>query len=97
MTGLVTFLAGGGTALGGVLLGRFLPARRGPRPVEARCGCGHHHSFHDPATGQCHGTDRRILYSSGGADLGYRDVPCTCRQYTGPQPLPEYFAPEITS
>jgi hypothetical protein len=22
-------------------------------------------------------------------------VPCTCQRYVGPQPMPEYFAPEI--
>lgn len=40
-----------------LLLGRLLPERRAlkasgsPEPV---CGCKHHHSFHDPKTGQCH-------------------------------------------
>jgi hypothetical protein len=75
----------------GILLGRFLPNRRkGPRPlapVEPFCGCDHHRSFHDPQTGQCHGL----------MDGDPLKVPCTCRQYSGPVPLPEFYAPEVTS
>lgn len=95
-------LTGGIVAVGAFLAGQWLPhpGRRkvkAPKPVQPICGCTHHHSFHDPKTGECHGTFRRRLYGSSGADLGLRDNPCTCRQYTGPQPLPEVYAPEITS
>ena len=73
----------------GVLLGRFLPNRRkGPKvkPVKPVCGCDHHHSYHDPATGECHG---RVYVGMG----AYEN--CTCKQYSGPVPMPEYYAPEI--
>lgn len=80
----------------GVLLGRFLPNRRkGPKPakpVEPVCGCDHHHSYHDPGTGKCHGRKEIGYWSSQ-----YHYENCTCRQYSGPQPMPEFYAPEITS
>lgn len=79
----------------GVLLGRFLPNRRkGPKPPpEPVCGCGHHHGFHDPRTGQCHSMMK--VPGSGSRDSYH--TKCTCRVYSGPVPLPEYFAPEVTS
>jgi hypothetical protein len=82
-------LEGAVIAVGAFLAGQWLPRprlRRGalkpPRPV---CGCGHHRSFHDPATGECR------------APVPGKVMPCTCKQYSGPVPLPEYYAPEITS
>ena len=92
MTGL-EFAA---VALAGVLLGRFLPNRRkGPKPqkpVEPLCGCDHHHSYHDPKTGECHGRNQIGYWASQ-----YHYEPCTCRQYSGPVPVPEFYAPEVTS
>lgn len=97
--GAELMLTGSAISAGFFLLGWFLGGRRrpaaraGPKPV---CGCTHHHSFHDPATGVCHGTKRRAKYDeTTGADLGYHEIPCTCRQYSGPVPLPEFYAPEI--
>lgn len=88
-------------ALAGVLLGRFLPNRRKepkpPKPVEAICGCEHHHSFHDPQTGRCSATvpvarPRQDTY----VPVSYDHRPCACRQYSGPVPMPEYYAQEVT-
>lgn len=86
-------LEGALIALAGVLVGRFLPGRRRapkpPKPVEPRCGCGHHRSYHRDG-GKCsYNVDR---YST--ARGTYRDT-CSCGQYVGPEPLPEFFAPEI--
>ena len=85
----------------GVLLGRFLPNRRkGPKPPpEPVCGCGHHHGFHDPATGECHSLTRGepVKYNTYQEPMAYAQVQCPCRTYSGPIPLPEYFAPEVTS
>jgi hypothetical protein len=93
MTGL-EFAA---VALIGVLIGRFLPNRRKgpkpPKPVEPVCGCGHHHSHHDPATGKCH----NLMKVPGSASRDSYHTACTCKQYSGPQPMPEFFAPEVTA
>ena len=76
----------------GILLGRFLPARRkGPKAVKPVCGCTHHHSYHDRQTGRCGHTERIYL---GNGCYGQPDT-CTCKQYSGPQPMPEFYAPEI--
>ena len=78
-----------GIAIGWVL--RSLPARRkGPKPIEAVCGCAHHHSMHDPESGACNAAVRVSHY--GGS---YTHEPCGCLRYSGPLPLPEYYAPEI--
>jgi hypothetical protein len=80
LEGALIALAGAGF---GILIGRLLPLRR--QRDHARgpvCGCGHHFSHHDPAMGDC----RKL---SWGGDK------CTCRRYSGPEPLPEYYAPEI--
>lgn len=61
-------------------------------PHSPTCGCGHHHSMHDPETNECHGAtkEHRYHYDREGRWVnGY--VPCTCRQYSGPEPLPQYF------
>ena len=91
----------------GLLLGRFLPNRRKApkppkpaRPVRPVCGCGHHHSFHDPKTGECHGQVRGEptefdRYPSR-SPVAWAQVQCSCRQYSGPVPMPEFFAAEIT-
>jgi hypothetical protein len=82
-------LEGAVIAVGAFLAGQWLPRprlRRGaPKPPKPVCGCTHHHSFHAPATGECH------------APVHGKVMPCACKQYSGPQPLPEYYAPEITS
>jgi len=67
-------------------------ALRGPEPV---CGCTHHLSFHDGATGQCHGV---VKARAAAAGEEHKEAPmCTCRRYVGPEPLGGYFVPEITS
>ena len=88
MTGL-EFAA---VALIGVLIGRFLPNRRkGPKPVQPVCGCEHHHSFHDGQTGRCGHVERVYL---GSGVYGHGDA-CSCKRYSGPEPVPEFYAPEI--
>lgn len=92
---MVELIDGTVIALTGVLVGRFLPARRkrsGLKDVKPVCGCGHHQSFHDPNTGGCHSMMR--VPNSMSRDSYY--TTCTCRQYSGPEPLPEVYAPEIT-
>jgi hypothetical protein len=85
----------------GILIGialRSLPARRkDPEPVEAVCGCTHHHSMHDPRTGACNAGVRVARYSANGAQTGYGHRPCACVRYSGPEPIPLLYAPEIAT
>jgi hypothetical protein len=78
--------------LAGILVGRFAPARRRkpkpPKPAKPICGCGHHLAQHDRATDSCH-----ALIPADKYDVSR--MQCTCKQYTGIQPMPEYFAPEV--
>jgi hypothetical protein len=92
ITGALILAAG--TALGWLL--RSLPARRrDPKPVEAVCGCGHHHSMHDPQTGACNASVQVSRYSQSGSWTGYEYAPCACLRYSGPLPYPEFYAPSI--
>lgn len=85
-------IALGGTVLG-FLLGRFRRApKAAPKPGGPICGCSHHASYHDGRKG-CHAQVRLKGIDGWLGDTG----PCECRAYTGPQPLPEYYAPEIPS
>jgi hypothetical protein len=87
--------------LAGILTGRFLPGRRGklkltkpPKPV---CGCSHHHSFHDRESSRCHATVNGVPIHRdrfGDADA-WEQAQCPCRAYSGPEPMPSYYAPEI--
>jgi hypothetical protein len=97
----------------GAVFGRVMPGRkRGPKPpkpVQAICGCSHHYSLHEPKTGECHGaTDagrvavrdqnsKPVKDRFGEVVFTREHGRCGCRRYTGPLPLPEYFAPEISN
>jgi hypothetical protein len=83
----------------GILFSRLLPGRRpalprSPRPV---CGCDHHHSFHDTKTGECHQTvdGTPVHFDKWGDADAWEQVRCTCRRYSGPEPIPSLYAPEI--
>lgn len=85
----------------GIAIGRLWGAdrRKGkglrdPKPV---CGCKHHYSMHDPETGLCHGQARGkpLKYDTFNDPTAWEPVPCGCRRYTGPEPLPTLYAPEI--
>lgn len=92
ITGALILLAG---ILTGVIL-RSLPARRkDPKPVEAVCGCTHHHSMHDPQAGKCNASVEVDRYNARGFLAGREYRPCACARYSGPLPYPEYYAPEI--
>jgi hypothetical protein len=91
LEGAIILLAG--IAIGAVL-GRLPARRKDPKPVEAVCGCTHHHSMHDPETGACNAEVQVAKYNSG-QWAGYEHKPCACRRYSGPEPLPAYFAPGI--
>jgi len=93
-------LTGGIVAIGAFLAGQWLPrpGRRRikpPKPVQPICGCDHHHSYHDPKTGEVRG--KPLQYDAYGYTTTWGKAQCTCKQYSGPVPVPEYYAPEITS
>lgn len=94
ITGALIFATG---LLVGIVL-RSIRWRRGlskpPKPV---CGCTHHHAMHDPETRSCHAKveGEPARYDSFGEPTAWRQVQCSCRQYTGPEPLPEYIPREI--
>lgn len=70
---------------------------KAPKQPKAVCGCSHHHSFHDPQTSRCHGfvQGEPVKYDVWKEPTAWSQVQCPCRQYSGPVPLPEYFAPEL--
>ena len=82
-----------GMALGHWLSRRILDLRlRGLNklPPKPACSCGHAVSFHDPETKRCHGKVHEKDYAGF-----WNWVQCTCRRYDGPEPLPEFYAPEL--
>lgn len=82
--------------LAGILIGRLWPERRkGPKPVEAVCGCEHHHSMHNPENGECNVGVLVDMYNEVGGPAGKEYRSCACLRYSGPEPLPMLFAPEI--
>ena len=84
----------------GVLLGRFLPNRRkGPKPAKSPqpvCGCGHHHSYHDAQTSACGYASSEYVGESPAGIAQYEPRHCSCRRYSGPVPMPEFYAPELS-
>jgi len=82
---LIDYLAGAGTLLVGIVIGHIRrPRRRSMKPVKAICrSCKHGVGYHTERTGRCNKPVRVM-----------RD-PCNCQSYDGPQPLPDYYAPEI--
>lgn len=98
---------GGGQAVG-FLLGR---RRRRPAieaaPVQPVCGCTHEWAYHDGQAGKCHGTvkvtvkegepilDKGRRYIVGHSGAVYEWHECPCRRYSGPEPLPQFYAPEL--
>lgn len=90
LTGGGLLVIGGGI---GFVMGRFSRKNKKTKPI---CGCGHALAFHDPATGECAGMKTIDKHNRFGDWVGEEQVPCTCRQYDGPTPLPTVYAPEIT-
>jgi hypothetical protein len=79
---------------GAGLLTRRRPLPPPPPPVPV-CGCGHPLSQHDTQTNTCYAELRRDTYDKRGRWAGVNWVPCTCRQYVGPRPIDEVFAPRL--
>jgi len=102
----LSMLDGAALIVAGMVLGRFWPARRKhpklkapPKPV---CGCGHNLAHHEVIPGgaaACHQQIRGKItkWDGYGGPIGWEIGPMLLQAvHTGPTPLPEYFAPEIT-
>lgn len=80
----------------GLAVGRLLPRRKHkPKAVEAGplCQCAHGASFHD-VEGRCRAGVERAKWNNG-AWVGNELLSCECQKYTGPEPLPSFYAPEL--
>lgn len=68
-----------------------------PKPPEAVCGCTHHYSMHDPETGGCQVSTRGQVMRKNrdSMPVEWEWLNCPCLRYCGPEPLPQYVAPEI--
>lgn len=95
MHDIILMITGAGAMLVGFIGGRVHRPKRALKPPKPVCGCRHSLGLHDEGTGECHGTTPGDYYKNGKWLANRR--PCTCRRYDGPQPLPEFFAPEISS
>ncbi len=73
---------------------RTARARTPQHPV-AMCACGHPLSQHDPKEQTCHAEVARDAYNWMGRWAGHTWVDCRCRQYVGPRPIDEVFAPRL--
>lgn len=91
----VSLLMGAGLLGAGFGAGRLRRRPAPPPPVTPVCGCGHTLSQHDPQRHTCHAEVRRDAFDRRGRWAGNTWVPCTCRQYVGPLPIDEVFAPPL--
>lgn len=82
----------------GIIIGRVMPSRIGStkqKALEAKCGCDHHLSKHDPKTGTCAGTVTNPNFSFDHythARNNPKVIPCPCKQYVGPTPAEQFFS-----
>lgn len=92
-------IEGAAILLAGIVVGwwgRRLAERQPPSGAPKSgplCSCGDPPSLHDPKTKQCHAEHLVSWNHYGAKELR----PCPCRRYDGPEPLPEFYAPEIGS
>ena len=94
---MVEMLIGAAIFAAGVVAGRFLPSRRSAgrrKEIQPICSCGHAVSFHGD-DGRCNATATVSTWDNG-RWTGQEQKPCACQKYTGPEPLPAFYAPEIT-
>lgn len=79
-------------------LGKELKSDAERRRLQPICGCTHNLSFHDRETGQCNAQNRvEVDWDDVGTPIRWGQEQCTCRRYTGPEPMITYYAPEIAS
>lgn len=72
-----------------------------PKPPQAICTCGHGKGHHIDGKGACQGEEKReVRWWTDAWGSTYPNkwdwFPCRCLSYTGPEPLPVFFSPEIS-
>jgi len=78
----LSLLLGAAVFASGMLAGRFWPARRRhPKPPK-------------PVKPVC-GCGHHVSFHKDRTGLCHAKAWCNCQKYTGPEPMPEYYAPEI--
>ena len=73
----------------GYLAGRRNRRTAAPKIIEAVCSCRHPRGQHVDGKGACQAKSKE---SANGVQMF---VPCPCQLYDGPEPLPQFYAPEI--
>ncbi|GAA2321431.1 hypothetical protein GCM10010149_88090 [Nonomuraea roseoviolacea subsp. roseoviolacea] len=100
---IVEMLTGGVIALTSATLGfalaRLSPERRSEskqgKPI---CGCDHERAFHNLKTGECREQVQVVTKTDEWGDpIKWVFEQCKCQHYTGPEPITQYYAPEIES
>lgn len=80
-------------------LRQAIASGRVPKPPEKPiCGCGHGLHEHDLKTNECHAQFKKQMgqfYKQGKLWDKWEWTQCGCRQYTGPRPVEEFFAPPM--
>lgn len=84
---LLSMLADGGFVALGVIIGRYVKHRGSGHdaPTHSLCSCGHGYGSHLDGK-ECGAEIRRPV-----PIYGYEWVPCPCRTYDGPEPLPHFM------
>lgn len=72
--------------------------RTDPEPL---CGCGHHVAHHEDPDVDSKRPCRELMrvetvWNRSGEPIRWDWRECTCTHYVGPEPLPTFYAPEIT-
>lgn len=78
-------------AIGAVLGRRTKKPSHGQENV-ARCACEHLRSMHVDGTGRC----EMLVYVKGTSSKSSHHAKCKCQHYDGPEPIPGFYAPEIS-
>ena len=83
----------------GIIIGRSTKKQkpRTPQTPTPICGCDHGLHDHDPKTGECHGLmdGDPLRYNEFSRPTAFKQVRCTCKQYTGPRPIDQIWIPDM--
>lgn len=96
---MIELVVGAGVALGSYLTG-FLVGRanRRPRTVEPICHCTHMIGAHQDMTGECMATvdgSKPEREDTWGRVTTWKQVPCACQHYTGPELISTFSIREV--